>query len=185
MASRRQEPCHHVGPRLDQESRLGRAHPHRRVAQRARHHRYALWRVLPDGAPTAWRPHDLFLSPNDRDILARSDVVLSLDWPDLQDSMIQARGQSVRGVKIIQVSVDAQVHNGYNGDHQRLPAVDLNIAVLPDAILAPLIANLEGEHRRQAKPSPKLTTPAAPKPELTDELPTLTDIGRAFAYLRN
>jgi thiamine pyrophosphate-dependent acetolactate synthase large subunit-like protein len=57
--------------------------------------------------------------------------------------------------------------------------------VPPDAILAPLIAKLEGEHRRQAKPSPKLTAPTVPKPELTDQLPTLTDIGRAFAYLRN
>ena len=88
-------------------------------------------------------------------------------------------------MKIIQVSADAQRQNGYNGDHQRLAAVDLNIAVLPDAIVAPLIAKLEGVHRRQAKPSPKLTAPTAPKPELTDQLPTLTDIGRAFAYLRN
>jgi thiamine pyrophosphate-dependent acetolactate synthase large subunit-like protein len=140
---------------------------------------------FPTAHPLHGGPHDLFLSPNDKNILAKSDVVLSLDWPDLQDCMIQARGASLGGVKIIQVSVDAQIQNSYNGDHQRLPAVDLNIAVPPDAILAPLIAKLEGEHRREAKPPPKLTAPTAPKPELTDQLPTLTDIGRAFAYLRN
>jgi thiamine pyrophosphate-dependent acetolactate synthase large subunit-like protein len=139
---------------------------------------------FPTAHPLHGGPHDLFLSPNDKNILAKSDVVLSLDWPDLQDCMVQARA-SVAGVKIIQVSVDAQIQNGYSGDHQRLPAVDLNIAVPPDAILAPLIAKLEGEHRRHAKPSPKLPAPKAPKPELTVQLPTLTDIGRAFAYLRN
>ena len=140
---------------------------------------------FPTAHPLHGGPHDLFLSPNDKDILAKSDVVLSLDWPDLQDCMIQARGPAVSGVKIIQVSADAQRQNSYSGDHQRLAAVDLNIAVPPDAILAPLIAKLEGVHRRQAMPSPKLTAPTAPKPELTDQLPTLTDIGRAFSYLRN
>lgn len=130
-------------------------------------------------------PQDLFLSPGDKAILAMSDVVLSLDWPDLQDCMLQARGPDLSGVKIIQVSVDAQGHNAYSGDHQRLAAVDLNIAVPPDAILAPLIAKLENEHSCQVKP---LQTPAlseASKPEPTDQLPTLSDIGRAFAYLRN
>ena len=32
---------------------------------------------------------------SDKDILAKSDVVLSLDWPDLQECMIQARGAEV------------------------------------------------------------------------------------------
>ncbi len=140
---------------------------------------------FPTAHPLHGGPHDLFLSPADKRILAKSDVVLSLDWPDLQDCMIQARGRSVDGVKIIQVSVDAQGHNGYNGDHQRLAAVDLNIAVPPDAIVAPLLVRLEGEYRRQAKPSPKLMAPKVPKPDFTAQLPTLTDIGNAFAYLRN
>ena len=140
---------------------------------------------FPTAHPLHGGPHDLFLSPSDKDILTKSDVVLSLDWPDLQDCMIQARGMAVDGVKVIQVSVDAQGHNGYSGDHQRLAAVDLNIAVPPDAILAPLIARLEGEYRRRAAPLPKPTAPMAPKPDLADELSTLTDIGRAFAYLRN
>ena len=47
---------------------------------------------FPTAHPLHGGPHDLFLSPKDKDILAKSDVVLSLDWPDLQDCMIQARG---------------------------------------------------------------------------------------------
>ena len=50
---------------------------------------------FPTAHPLHGGPHDLFLSPNDKDILAKSDVVLSLDWPDLQDCMIQARGPAV------------------------------------------------------------------------------------------
>lgn len=140
---------------------------------------------FPTAHPLHGGPQDLFLSPGDKAILAMSDVVLSLDWPDLQDCMLQARGPDLSGVKIIQVSVDAQGHNGYSGDHQRLAAVDLNIAVPPDAILAPLIAELENEHSCQVRPFQTPALSEASKPEPTDQLPTLSDIGRAFAYLRN
>lgn len=140
---------------------------------------------FPTAHPLHGGPQDLFLAPGDKAILTKSDVVLSLDWPDLQDCMLQARGPALIGVKIIQVSVDAHGHNGYSGDHQRLAAVDLNIAVPPDAILAPLIAELENEHYLQVKPIHKATRSKAPKPEATDQLPSLGDIGRAVAYLRN
>ncbi len=140
---------------------------------------------FPTAHPLHGGPHDLFLSPPDRDILSKSDLVLSLDWPDLQDCLIQARGVAADGLKVIQVSVDAQGHNGYSGDHQRLAAVDLNIAVPPDAIVTPLIARLLAIGRCQPAPLPRPVAPRAPKPDFADEMATLTDLGLAFAYLRN
>lgn len=139
--------------------------------------------AFPTAHPLHGGPHDLFLSPGDKHILAEADVVLSLDWPDLEDCMIQSRGPSTRP-KIIQVSVDAQAHNSFSGDHQRLAAVDLNIAVPPDAILAPLIARLESEHCRAAAALPAAARPKIAKPAFTDRAPTLRDIGRAFSFLR-
>src|SRR2546428_381781 len=74
---------------------------------------------FPTAHPLHGGPHDLFLSPNDKDILAKSDVVLSLDWPDLQDCMIQARGPAVSGVKVIPGSAAGPRQNSYNSAHQR------------------------------------------------------------------
>ena len=69
--------------------------------------------------------------------LQAADVVLSLDWVDL--------GGTLRGVggapsaKIIQVSLDHHLHNGWSMDHQALPPVDLFIAAEPDIAVAALL----------------------------------------------
>lgn len=140
---------------------------------------------FPTAHPLHGGPHDLFLSPGDKVILSKADLVLSLDWPDLQDCLIQAGATAPDRVKVIQVSVDAQGRNGYSGDHQRLAAVDLSIAVPPDAIVAPLLDRLASEYGCRAPAPTPVRRPEVSCPETTDEVPTLTDIGRAFSYLRN
>jgi thiamine pyrophosphate-dependent acetolactate synthase large subunit-like protein len=137
---------------------------------------------FPTDHPLHGGPADLFLTGANRDLLAEADVVLSLDWPDLADCMKEARGQSSVVPKVIQVSVDFHAQNGYSGDHQRLAAVDLNIAALPDAILEPLIAEVEG-----ARPVRRFAGPAAcgaSAQEFSPEMSTLADIGRAMSMLR-
>src|SRR5690242_9859951 len=122
-------------------------------------------------------PADLFLSPPAAKILSQSDVVLSLDWPDLADTLAQAKSNA----RVIQVTVDAQIHNSYSGDHQRLAPVELTIPVPPDAVLKPLIAKFKGRRRAEE------TKPLHPR-ELTtkfgDLVPTLSDIGFALSALR-
>lgn len=61
--------------------------------------------------------------------LREADVVLSLDWLDLAGTLAQAGELQAR---VIQVSQDYQLHNGWGMEHQGLPATDLHIATQPD-----------------------------------------------------
>lgn len=137
---------------------------------------------FPTNHPLHGGPADLFLSPPDRKALGEADVVLSLDWYDLADCMLQVRG-GVPGVKVIHVSVDAQAHKAFSGDHQRLPAADLHVAAVPDMIVKPLIARLEGSHGRSHK-AQTVEKVDAKMPALGDGIPTLTEIGRVLSALR-
>jgi thiamine pyrophosphate-dependent acetolactate synthase large subunit-like protein len=138
--------------------------------------------TFPTDHPLHGGPADLFLTGANRELLAKADIVLSLDWPDLADCMKQAHGQSSIIPKVVQVSVDFHAQNGYSGDHQRLAAVDLNIAALPDAVLEPLIAEIEGA--RPARRPIARAVRRVPAQEFSPDMSTLADIGRAISVLR-
>lgn len=127
-------------------------------------------------------PPDLFLTPGNRDILAASDVVLSLDWDDLADVLRQSSTPGAVARKVIHASIDHQIHNGWSGDHQRLCPVDLRIACDPDAVVHALVDAMS-----TATPvRPEISR--RPKTELLlgseDRLPTLADIGFALSAAR-
>jgi thiamine pyrophosphate-dependent acetolactate synthase large subunit-like protein len=93
-----------------------------------------------------------------------ADLVLSLDWVDLGGAL---RGGAT-GTKIIQVSVDQTLHNGWSMDYQQLPPVDLFLAAEPDDVVPAL---LEALGAASAKPKYVPTyTPVASKPLAADEL---------------
>ncbi len=75
-----------------------------------------------------------FIVPDAAAIVAAADVILSLDWVDLGGTM---RALGATG-KVIQVSLDHHLHNGWSMDHQALPPVDLFIAADPDIAVAAL-----------------------------------------------
>ena len=133
---------------------------------------------FPTEHPLHSGPADLFLSPQNKELLATADVVLSLDWYDLADTIAPAECQAT----IIHVSIDAQAHNPFSGDHQRLAPVDLDIPAEPDQLLEPLLAGLGSSPRGQ------FSQPAAPAQPLTsaasNSVPTLVDLGRTFSRLR-
>jgi thiamine pyrophosphate-dependent acetolactate synthase large subunit-like protein len=95
--------------------------------------------------------------------LAEADVVLSLDWMDLGGALRVACGGAPRG-RVIQASLDHQLHNGWSMDYQALPAVDVMLAAEPDAVVAALIDAL-------VTPG---TTPAAAPAEPPAPLPGYT-----------
>ena len=108
-------------------------------------------------------------------ILADSDVILSLDWIDLAGTLRQVWKDAPPPAKIIQVSADVLVHNGWSMDHQGLPPADINILADPDATTACLVEVLRKVRRkRPALPGRK---PSDAKPSARGE-----DIGvRALA----
>jgi thiamine pyrophosphate-dependent acetolactate synthase large subunit-like protein len=95
--------------------------------------------------------HPLHVSPpaafvNDELVAAikQADVIVSLDWVDLAGTFKSAGtpAQPWPTAKIIQVSLDQNIHNGWSMDHQGLPPVDLLIAADPDATVAALVEAL-------------------------------------------
>ena len=81
----------------------------------------------------------VFPVPDTAEAIREADVILSLDWVDLGGTLRAAFGGAQPGARIIQVSLDHVLHNGWSADHQGLPPVDLFIAADPDATVSALL----------------------------------------------
>jgi thiamine pyrophosphate-dependent acetolactate synthase large subunit-like protein len=87
------------------------------------------------GAPSTIMP-----VPEAIEVLRAADLIISLDWIDLAGTLNKHVGE--HNAKIIQVTIDHQLHNGWSLDYQGLPPVDVLIACEPDTAVPPLLAAL-------------------------------------------
>jgi thiamine pyrophosphate-dependent acetolactate synthase large subunit-like protein len=114
--------------------------------------------------PTDHRLHvgspGVFLLPEAMDALAAADVIVSLDWVDLAGTLRMACKGAPSG-KVVQVSLDHVLHNGWSADHQGLPPVDLFLAAEPDQVVASLAEKIGRTEPEQPAPT---TPPPIPKP---------------------
>jgi thiamine pyrophosphate-dependent acetolactate synthase large subunit-like protein len=86
------------------------------------------------------------LSPAAKDLLAGADVIVSFDYPDLQGTLRQVnRRTSAITAKIVRVSVDHTLHNGWSMDYFGLSPADLPIMADPDAFTEQLRAELSAQ----------------------------------------
>ena len=92
-------------------------------------------------------------TPRAGELLRESDVILSLDWIDLAGTLKAAFGGAEVTPKVIQVSVDQTIHNGWSKDHQGLPPVDVYLMSEPDLAVAHLLPAVERLGGRQAAKS--------------------------------
>jgi thiamine pyrophosphate-dependent acetolactate synthase large subunit-like protein len=88
------------------------------------------------------------LSPSGSEIAA-ADVILSLDWIDLAGTLKAACHGRWPAAKVIQISPDQYVHNGWSMDYQGLPPADLDILAEADMAVPPLLAAIKA-----LRPSP-------------------------------
>ena len=94
------------------------------------------------GAPGSIAP-----APDALEALRTADVVLSLDWLDLA-GILKHAGGDVAG-KIVQVSLDHRLHNGWSMDYQALPPVDVLLDCEPD-VAVPLLLEALGRGKPHA-----------------------------------
>ena len=87
--------------------------------------------------------------------IAEADVILSLDWVDLAGTLRTAHAGKPVTAKVIQVSVDQYVHNGWSMDYQGLPPIDAYLLAEPEAAVPALLAAV-----KRLRPNP----PALPEP---------------------
>ena len=84
----------------------------------------------------AGAPGSTVLAPEAAEAIRTADVLLSLDWLDVAGTLKNVG--NVSG-KVIQVSVDHRLHNGWSMDYQGLPPVDVFIDCEPDGAVLPLL----------------------------------------------
>jgi thiamine pyrophosphate-dependent acetolactate synthase large subunit-like protein len=100
------------------------------------------------GAPSFIAP-----SPDALEAIREADVILSLDWIDVAGTLNQAGNTTA---KIVQVSNDHLLHNGWSMDYQGLPPVDIFVACAPEAAV-PALLEVLGPRKPRAMPSAKST----------------------------
>jgi len=83
-------------------------------------------------------------------VLADADLVLSFDWVDLAGAL---RSAGVKpSAKVIQVTADQQIHNGWSMDYQALAPVDLFIGCDPDEVAIALAATMGAAPAARVQP---------------------------------
>jgi thiamine pyrophosphate-dependent acetolactate synthase large subunit-like protein len=109
------------------------------------------------GAPAFLAP-----TPDALAAIAAADVIVSLDWVDLAGTLKSAQAPAP-SAKVIQISLDHQLHNGWSMDYQGLPPVDLFLAADPDDAVATLL------HAIGSTPKPKRSSAPLPAAPLADD----------------
>lgn len=110
--------------------------------------------------PTDHRLHaakpSFFLDAQAVDAIRAADLILAFDWIDLGGTLRQAGASP--STRVISVSLDHHLHNGWSMDHQALAPADLHLAADPDAAMH-LIANALGAGPG-VEPAIQATSPA-------------------------
>jgi thiamine pyrophosphate-dependent acetolactate synthase large subunit-like protein len=94
--------------------------------------------------------------------IAVADVVLALDWVDLAGALKAACGTVAPAARVIAVTLDHQLHNGWSMDHQALPPADLFIAADADTFVTALLGELPRDGAMDAAPRPPADQVAEP-----------------------
>jgi thiamine pyrophosphate-dependent acetolactate synthase large subunit-like protein len=108
------------------------------------------------GAPSVLTPDAEGLAA-----LGKADVILSLDWVDLAGTL-KAANAPAASAKVISVTMDYQIHNGWSMDHQGFAPVDVLLAADPEQAV-PLLVNALGDTAKRtfAPAAAKETTPSS------------------------
>jgi thiamine pyrophosphate-dependent acetolactate synthase large subunit-like protein len=124
-------------------------------------------------------PGPLSLTPEAAETVRAADVILSLDWVDLAGGLKAAFGQETPKAKIIQVTNDFQIHNGWSMDYQALPPVDVLLPVTPDMAVPDLLKAL-GMSAKSRKITPIRGKPE--RPDLPDAAIEVNHLARALRF---
>jgi thiamine pyrophosphate-dependent acetolactate synthase large subunit-like protein len=123
------------------------------------------------------------LSPAGAELVAGADVVLSLDWIDLAGTLKAACHGKAPAGKVIQVSVDQYVHNGWSMDYQGLPPADVYLLADPDAAVSALLAEVK-RLRPNAPPLPAPRDRRGPPPLSALETASIIEVPLLATALR-
>ena len=140
-------------------------------------------RVITDYKTAAMFPTDhplhsdqpgIMVTKTNAAVIREADVILSLDYIDIGGMMKQAGGGKPVAAKLISVSLDSYLANGWSFDHFSVPAADLSVLSTPDNFVAALLNELgegEGESAAEYQPPPR-PAPKTPEADKTGKMTT-------------
>ena len=111
-------------------------------------------------------PSSTALGPEAQEAIRAADVILSLDWVDLAGVFKVTFPDGQPKAKVIVVSNDFRVHNGWSMDYQGLPPADVLLPVTPDEAVPDLLKAVGGKARKAVAPTGKPEIPALSKDKL-------------------
>jgi len=116
--------------------------------------------AFPTRHPLHVGPASMFLAPNSAAALRRADLIISLDWLDLAGTLKQAFADDPVAARVVQVSVDHHLHNGWSMDHQALPPADLFLACEPEIFVQSMLQACAAEPASVVRAQPQPQAPA-------------------------
>lgn len=143
--------------------------------------------VFPTEHPLHVVPPFFWLNPTGKDIVAKADAILSLDWADLNGLFQQVtRRTDAISAAVAHVSLDSHLHRGWSMDYFGLPPADIPVMANADRFVEQLLEAVET--RQKAGRGKVRSAPAkAPYGELnyvgSDEIAP-RDVEVALARLR-
>ncbi len=98
-----------------------------------------------------------------------ADVILSLDLTDLAGWLTSIFGAEAPKAKVINISADHLLHNGWSMDYQALPPVDLLLSADPEAVIPALlqVLGIDAKARKFAAVKPAALAVPQGKGEIT------------------
>jgi len=89
-------------------------------------------------APPSNRPREEAVTE-----MKNADVILDLNWVDLAGTFKLAFGRDDVSAKVIHVSMDSLIHNGWSADHMGVPLGDVTMLAQTEAVVEQLLEALE------------------------------------------
>ena len=93
--------------------------------------------------------------------LKAADVILALDCVDLNGVLRSGFGFDPPKAKVINVSADFHIHNGWSMDYEALPPVDVLLATTPEQAVPAILAALGGAKAPSRPPPSRRSNPTS------------------------
>jgi len=112
----------------------------------------------------------IFPSPHTSEIIQSADLIVSFDYVDLAGTLRTAYPSSEPNAKVVHVSLDSALHNGWSKDHFGQPPVDIPVQSDPDKFLSTLLKLCRSKNveKRKSEWPPKVEPLAEPTSESED-----------------
>jgi thiamine pyrophosphate-dependent acetolactate synthase large subunit-like protein len=120
-------------------------------------------------------PGGTALGPDAQEAVRNADVIMSLDWVDLAGAFKGTFGDTPPKAKVIVVSSDFRIHNGWSMDYQGLPPADVLLPVTPDEAVPDLLKAVA-----PGKPRKPFEVKKAEIPPLSTDKLVVNDLVRAL-----